>query len=169
VLASINEAESRNNWEVEMPWVMGLIGTRSVSKQILAFTTSRKTARILRGITAVNALEALRADRTIRRRSFEAYKTDLGFGLLLKKYVEDVNQATPAIIDKAVNDTVPRVTPMFWGSGSWSPLALPCSCCSAWPSGAPCSRPAHAAAGCCVGPLHAACALDCLRAGLVRR
>jgi cytochrome d ubiquinol oxidase subunit I len=27
----------------------------------------------------------------------------------------DVNQATPEIIEKAVNDTVPKVTPMFWG------------------------------------------------------
>lgn len=25
-----------------------------------------------------------------------------------------MNQATPEIISKAVNDTVPRVTPMFW-------------------------------------------------------
>ena len=46
---------------------------------------------------------------------FEQNKTDLGFGLLLKKYVVDVSQATPEMINKAVNDTVPRVTPMFWG------------------------------------------------------
>ncbi|MEO8807539.1 MAG: cytochrome ubiquinol oxidase subunit I, partial [Burkholderiaceae bacterium] len=32
----------------------------------------------------------------------------------LKKYVVDVRTATPEIITKAVNDTVPRVTPMFW-------------------------------------------------------
>ena len=42
------------------------------------------------------------------------HKADLGFGLLLKKYVADVHQATPEIIDQAMNDTVPRVTPMFW-------------------------------------------------------
>ncbi|CAD0266128.1 cytochrome bd-I ubiquinol oxidase subunit CydA [Pseudomonas veronii] len=118
LLASINEAESRNNWEVDVPWVMGLIGTRSVSKQIPGIhdIKAKNRARILRGITAVNALEALRADRTDKAAfdTFEEYKADLGFGLLLKKYVEDVNQATPEIIDKAMNDTVPRVTPMFW-------------------------------------------------------
>lgn len=28
--------------------------------------------------------------------------------------MDDVSLATPEIIEKAVNDTVPRVTPMFW-------------------------------------------------------
>ncbi|HEX5389609.1 MAG TPA: cytochrome ubiquinol oxidase subunit I, partial [Burkholderiaceae bacterium] len=51
---------------------------------------------------------------TVAKQVFERHKLDLGFGLLLKKYVTDVNQATPGIIDKAVNDTVPRVAPMFW-------------------------------------------------------
>ena len=32
----------------------------------------------------------------------------LGFGLLLKKYTPDVSKATPEMIEKAVNDTVPR-------------------------------------------------------------
>lgn len=45
---------------------------------------------------------------------FEQHKADLGFGLLLKKYVADVRQATPEMIDRAVADTVPRVTPLFW-------------------------------------------------------
>src|SRR3546814_2911265 len=34
LIASIDEAQSRNNWEIEVPWLMGLIGTRSVSQQI---------------------------------------------------------------------------------------------------------------------------------------
>jgi len=46
---------------------------------------------------------------------FEQHKADLGFGLLLKKYVVDVRQATPEMIQKAVDSTVPRVAPMFWG------------------------------------------------------
>ncbi|MCP2073102.1 UNVERIFIED_ORG: cytochrome d ubiquinol oxidase subunit I [Pseudomonas lini] len=118
LVASINEAESRNNWEVEVPWLMGLIGTRSVSKQIPGIhdIKEKNRARIIRGITAVNALETLRANRgdPVALNTFEAYKADLGFGLLLKRYVQDVNQATPAIIETAVNDSVPRVTPMFW-------------------------------------------------------
>ncbi len=118
LVAGINEAASKNDWEVEIPWVMGLIGTRSVSKQIpgIHAIKEKNRARIVRGIVAVNALEALRKQRTdsVALATFNDYKADLGFGLLLKKYVADVNQAPPAIIDRAVNDTVPRVTPMFW-------------------------------------------------------
>ena len=118
LVASINEAEQKNNWEVEIPWLMGLIGTRSISKEIPGIheIKAKNRERIVRGIVAVNALEALRANRddSVAKQVFERHKADLGFGLLLKKYVTDVNQATPEIIDKAMNDTVPRVTPMFW-------------------------------------------------------
>ena len=118
LIASINEAQQQNNWAIEIPWVMGLIGTRSTTKEIPGIheIKLKNRERILRGIIAVNALEALRAHRDdpVVKQVFEGHKTDLGFGLLLKKYVTDVNQATPDIIEKAVNDTVPRVTPMFW-------------------------------------------------------
>jgi len=118
MLASINEAAQKNDWEIEIPWVMGLIGTRSLTKQIPGIhqIKAKNRERIVRGIVAVKALEALRANRddSSAKQVFEGHKTDLGFGLLLKKYVADVNQATPEIIELAVNDTVPRVTPMFW-------------------------------------------------------
>ena len=118
LVASINEAEQKNDWEIEIPWLMGLIGTRSVSKEIPGIheIKAKNRERIVLGIQAVNALEALRAHRNdaAAKAQFEKYKADLGFGLLLKKYVANVNQATPEIIDKAMNDTVPRVTPMFW-------------------------------------------------------
>jgi cytochrome d ubiquinol oxidase subunit I len=113
-----NEAQMKNDWAVEIPWVMGLIGTRSVSKQIpgIKEIKAKNRQRIVNGIVAVSALEALRKyrDDVDAKQVFEAYKADLGFGLLLKKYVVDVRQATPEVIAKAVNDTVPRVTPMFW-------------------------------------------------------
>ncbi len=118
MVASINEAQQRNNWAVEIPWVMGLIGTRSISKQIPGIhdIKARNRQRIVNGIIAVAALEQLRQHRddTQAREVLEATKGDLGFGLLLKKYITDVRQATPEMIDKAMNDTVPRVTPMFW-------------------------------------------------------
>lgn len=118
LVASINEAAQKNNWEVEIPWVMGLIGTRSIHKEIPGIhdIKAKNRQRIQQGIIAVKALEALRAHRddTVAKQVFERHKADLGFGLLLKKYVVDVNDATPEIIDRAVNDTVPRVTPMFW-------------------------------------------------------
>jgi cytochrome d ubiquinol oxidase subunit I len=118
ILAGINEEAQRNDWEIEIPWVLGLIGTRSVSRQIPGIheIKAKNRERIRHGILAVQALEALRDGRDdgLAKQLFERYKADLGFGLLLKKYVSDMNLATPEIIERAVNDTVPRVTPMFW-------------------------------------------------------
>jgi cytochrome bd ubiquinol oxidase subunit I len=118
LIAWPNEAKQRNDFDIKIPWVMGLIGTRSVTKEIpgIIDVKQKNRARIINGIQAVAALEALRAqpDNAALRTRFDSLKNDLGFGLLLKKYSDDVSKATPAMIDSAVNDTVPRVAPMFW-------------------------------------------------------
>ncbi len=118
LLAGINEAEHKNNWEIELPYVMGVIGTRSLSKTIPGIDEikAKNRERILNGIPAVVALEQLRADRnnTEAETTLKAHMHDLGFGLLLKRYTEHVAEATPAMIAQAVDDTVPRVAPMFW-------------------------------------------------------
>ena len=118
LIAIPNEAEMKNDFEIKLPWVMGLIGTRSVSKEIpgIIEIKAKNRERIISGIEAVQRLEALRknpSDPELKAR-FEERKDDLGFGLLLKKYTQDVSAATPEMIDKAVNDTVPRVSPLFW-------------------------------------------------------
>jgi len=118
LIAIPNEAGMKNDFTIEIPWVMGIIGTRSLDKQIPGIREIREKnrARILSGIKAVTGLEALRknpADAAMKA-EFEAHKADLGFGLLLKKYVTKLQDVTPEIIDKAVADTIPRVTPLFW-------------------------------------------------------
>ena len=62
-LAWPNEAQQKNDWAVQIPWVMGLIGTRSITKEIpgIREIKDKNRSRILRGFVAVNALEALRA------------------------------------------------------------------------------------------------------------
>lgn len=118
LVASFNETENRNNWALEIPYVMGIIGTRSLDKPIIGIgpLKEKNRERILNGIPAVTALEALRANPqdAAAKAIFEAHKADLGFGLLLKKYTTDVSQATPAMIQQAVDSTIPRVPPMFW-------------------------------------------------------
>ncbi len=118
LVALPNETESKNDFEIKLPWVMGLIGTRSISKEIpgIIEIKARNRERVVRGIEAVQRLDALRKnppDAGLKER-FDEYKDDLGFGLLLKKYTPDVSAATPEMIAKAVDDTVPRVSPMFW-------------------------------------------------------
>ena len=119
LIAIPNEAEMKNDFAIEIPWVMGLIGTRSLDKQIPGIKEIREKnrERIVSGIQAVTALEALRKnpEEPGVKDAFDAHKADLGFGLLLKKYVTDMRDVKPEIIDKAVADTIPRVAPMFWG------------------------------------------------------
>jgi cytochrome d ubiquinol oxidase subunit I len=114
-----NEREMRNDYAIQIPYMMGLIGTRSTTKEIpgIAEIKVKNRERIVSGVEAVTALEALRRNPVdaAARATFEQRQDDLGFGLLLKKYTVDVRQATPAMIDQATADTIPRVAPMFWG------------------------------------------------------
>ena len=118
VIAVPNEAEMKNDFAIHIPWVMGLIGTRSLDKelpglnQIYALNRERVTV----GVEAVKLLEALRKspqDAALRE-AFDRVKDDLGFGLLLKKYVASMDDVTPELIDRAARDTLPKVTPLFW-------------------------------------------------------
>ena len=45
---------------------------------------------------------------------FEEHKLDLGYALLLKRFMPDPRKATPADIEKAAWTTVPNVPVMFW-------------------------------------------------------
>ncbi|MBS1155359.1 MAG: cytochrome bd-I ubiquinol oxidase subunit CydA [Proteobacteria bacterium] len=113
-----DQAARTNHYEIKIPYVMGIIGTRTLSTEIPGINDiiAMNRARIEKGQKAVIALEALRRDPkdpTVKA-VFDQYKSDLGFGLLLKKYVADVRQATPEMMDKAAEDTIPKVAPMFW-------------------------------------------------------
>lgn len=123
VIAGINQAEQKNDWAVHIPYVMGVIGTRSFDKEILGIHDIKELnrIRIMNGAVAVDLLDQMRADKaqgvesspaTIAK--FEQYKDDLGFGLLLKKYTDDIKTVTPDMVQKAVDDSVPDVAPMFW-------------------------------------------------------
>lgn len=118
LIAIPNEAEMKNDFAIHIPWLMGLIGTRSLDQQIpgIKDIVAHNRERIVSGISAVKALEQLRQDQsnTAAKAVFEKHKADLGFGLLLRKYTADVGTATPEMIDQAARSTIPKVAPMFW-------------------------------------------------------
>ncbi|PIT47381.1 cytochrome ubiquinol oxidase subunit I [Snodgrassella alvi] len=118
LIAMPNEQAMKNDFAVKIPWAMGLIGTRSLDKQIpgIKEIIAENIERIRNGREAVIALETLRKNRTDEQAqaSLKQYGDDLGFGLLLKSYVPDVRLATEADIAHAARETIPRVTPMFW-------------------------------------------------------
>ncbi len=118
LIAIPNEAEMKNDFAIHIPWLMGLIGTRSLDQQIpgIKDIVAHNRERIVSGISAVKALEQLRQDQSnvAAKAVFEKHKADLGFGLLLRKYTADVSAATPDMIDQAARSTIPKVAPMFW-------------------------------------------------------
>ncbi|MBC3878887.1 cytochrome ubiquinol oxidase subunit I [Undibacterium sp. FT79W] len=113
-----DEVNKTNHAEIRIPYVLGLIGTRSVDKVIPGIDALevKIASRIERGIVAVTALEALRKDpkNAEKLAYFKAVQADLGYGLLLKKYISDVRLATPEMKAQALRDAFPKVTPMFW-------------------------------------------------------
>ena len=124
-----NDATEKTEYSVTVPWVLGLIATRSVDKVVTGIKDLRKEAepRILNGMRAYGALEKLRRGDTSSevRTVFEETKRDLGYGLLLKRYTPYVIDATPEQVRLAAADTIPRVTPLYWafrvmvGLGMW--------------------------------------------------
>ncbi|HEY0767969.1 MAG TPA: cytochrome ubiquinol oxidase subunit I [Steroidobacteraceae bacterium] len=104
--------------QLKVPWVLGLIATRSVDQPVLGILdlVSRARVRIRSGVEAHAALQALRANPadTVAQARFAAHQGDLGYGLLLLRYVSDPSAATPRQIEEAAWSTVPNVPVLFW-------------------------------------------------------
>ncbi len=118
VIGLPNQAEQRTDFAVKIPFVLGLIATRSIDEEVKGLKELRteSTERVKSGMVAYGELQKLRGgDRSdATKQAFAEHKADLGYGLLLKKYTENVVDADAATIEKAANDTVPKVAPLFW-------------------------------------------------------
>ena len=113
-----NQEEHRTDYEVKVPWMLGLIATRSISTEVPGINdlVAHAKTRIRSGLIAYAALEKLRADRSdgAAKTALEANGDDLGYALLLKKERPDILNASDGDIDKAAWSTVPSVSPLFW-------------------------------------------------------
>jgi cytochrome d ubiquinol oxidase subunit I len=113
-----NEQTQQTEHAINIPWALGLVATRSFDGEvegILPLVAVAET-RVENGILAYDALQQLRDDpeNLAVREQFELTKRDLGYGLLLQRYVEDPRTASAEQISQAAWDTVPDVTVMFW-------------------------------------------------------
>jgi len=106
------------HWEVKVPYVLGLISTRSLTGEVTGINelVLKADERIRSGIVAYDAVEKLKANRTdmAAREQFERHKADLGYAMLLKRHVADPRAATDQQIMLAAKDTIPNVPLMFW-------------------------------------------------------
>ena len=113
-----DEATQHTDYAIKIPYLLGLIATRSTDEKITGISELRdeNEAKIRDGMIAYAALDKLRAGDTSDQTKalFDAHKENLGYGLLLKKYAPNVTDASEAQIKTAAFDTIPRVAPMFW-------------------------------------------------------
>ncbi|HSN72762.1 MAG TPA: cytochrome ubiquinol oxidase subunit I [Steroidobacteraceae bacterium] len=110
--------QRKTHAEVQIPWALGLIATRSLDEPVEGITelVDHARKRIRDGLIAYEALETLRGDpdNEIARVRFEAYMNDLGYALLLKRYTEEPLRASDDLIELAAWSTVPNVPVLFW-------------------------------------------------------
>jgi len=111
-------ATHTTRYELKLPFVLGLISTRSLTGQVIGISelVLHADERIHSGLIAYDAVERLKVNRgdTTARMAFELHKADLGYAMLLKRQVADPRQATDAQILEAARDTIPNVPVMFW-------------------------------------------------------
>ena len=107
-----------NRYEIEIPWALGLIATRSFDQPVegVLDLVAKAQQRIKDGLIAYDALQRLGKDRTDKdaRQALTAHAADLGHALLLKRYVDDPRTADDATIARAAQDVVPNVAALFW-------------------------------------------------------
>jgi cytochrome d ubiquinol oxidase subunit I len=105
---------------VRIPWLLGLIATRSIDTPVAGIDdlVRQARARIVNGMQTYAALQRLRsaagAADPKARAFFDAHQGDLGYGLLLLRFTNDPAHATPEQVDAAAWSTVPNVPVLFW-------------------------------------------------------
>ena len=113
-----DSATHQNRYQIQVPWALGIIATRSfntVMPGIDDLVADAKT-RIKNGLIAYDAIERLKTNRNdpAARADLSAHVNDLGHALLLRRYLADPRKADEATITKAAGDIVPGVAPLFW-------------------------------------------------------
>lgn len=103
---------------IKIPWILGLIGTRSTDEPIIGLTEilDKNRQRVRNGIKAYSMLQELRDDKRDPQliADFNKVKADLGYGLLLKQYTDKVVDASEQQIEQAAQNSIPKVAPLFW-------------------------------------------------------
>jgi len=113
-----DQKAQKNKYEIDIPYVLGIIATRSLHEVIPGINQLRDEAkpRIRSGMKAYGALKTLRKNPNNKQAKaiLAEHAKNLGYGLLLKRYLDDITKATPAQINKAALDTEPNVFTIFW-------------------------------------------------------
>jgi cytochrome d ubiquinol oxidase subunit I len=118
VIAWPDQQAHKNTFDLQIPYLGSIILTHSLTIPVQGANNiiAANKERIRDGQLAVELLNQLKAHPkdTALLQQFEVHEKNLGYGLLLKKYTDNVALATPEMVDKAANDTVPDFLPLFY-------------------------------------------------------
>lgn len=113
-----NSKTMKTDYELKIPYALGLIATRSFSEPLYGIDELVENGKqqIKEGIIAYDALTRLqkKPEDEQAKADFSAHNKFLGYGLLLKKYTEKVTDANEEQINQAANDLKPKILPLFF-------------------------------------------------------
>lgn len=113
-----DDATQTTKYAIKIPYVLGILATHSVDTPITGIKDIQREniEKITTGKKAFSLLEKIRngdnSEQTIA--AFNKVKDYLGYGLLLKRHVNDPSTATPEQIQLAAMTSIPKVAPLFW-------------------------------------------------------
>lgn len=113
-----NEETQHTDYAIKIPYVMGLIATRSFDEPVQGLKDLKEEhrERILSGADANRLLQKMKTQGLTAQEEivFAQKSSDLGYGLLLEPFADDITQPSSEAVDKAVEYSVPPVAPMFF-------------------------------------------------------
>ncbi len=114
-----NEVTHKTDYEIKVPYLLGLMATRSLNTEIPGISQLKDEAQthIHTGLKAYKALQDIRMGKGNHDEEMKILQSDynyLGYALLLKRYTDDPLHATDEQIKMAAADTIPHVPPIYW-------------------------------------------------------
>ncbi|WP_347555660.1 cytochrome ubiquinol oxidase subunit I [Robbsia sp. KACC 23696] len=117
-IAFPSQKDQKNYGAVQVPYVLSLLETHSLTGTVPAISELEKEAeaRVRSGIPAVQALQVLAThpEDSAALALFNEHKNDLGYGFLAQRYTDDLSTLTPAQVTQTAKDSIPPVAPVFW-------------------------------------------------------
>ena len=124
-----DQANHVTHYEVKVPWMLGLVATRSADTPVpgISELVSIAQANIADGLIAYRGLMTLHTNRNDQaaHKVVDDHVEHLGYALLLKAIRPDIENATRDEIARAAASTIPNVPVLFWsfrvmvGLGLW--------------------------------------------------
>ncbi|MFN8771154.1 MAG: cytochrome ubiquinol oxidase subunit I [Neisseriaceae bacterium] len=118
LIAWPDEQKRENLFDIKIPYAASLIIMHNFTdnlKGVNNIIADNKEKIIMgqKGLSLLNQIEANPNNGSLLEK-LKQYSPYLGYGLLLKKYTNNVNNATDDMIQKASEDTVPNVLPLYF-------------------------------------------------------